>query len=209
MARAATIFSVKERAALLQSLALPHLDMCQTALATQWNGRESAATRTLRRAYNRAARVAKWGKPALHRYHAGPPGSAPPPILRSAPALESARWRTWAQRRAAVRAAFTARIFETGEPEVLRALLRGVTSYASMCCELCFEVLRALLRGVSSSVSECYERGVANSVSRCHELCFEAFGALFRSVPSFVSRCFELCSEELRILFRGVTNSAS
>eukprot|EP00662_Eupelagonemidae_sp_cell21_P057749 gene57749-biopygen112317 len=126
VARAAQHFKVKERASLMKSLALPHLDFCQSALAQP----SADAQGRVRRMYHKAARTAVWGLRALHRW--GPNGthldSDPSTRLRSEPARRQLRWITWEQRRAAVRAAVTAKIFHTGEPEVLRKLLPAVTA---------------------------------------------------------------------------------
>eukprot|EP00662_Eupelagonemidae_sp_cell21_P037082 gene37082-biopygen74340 len=121
VARAAQHFSVKERASLMKSLALPHLDGCQSALA----GPSARALMKVRRAYNKAARTAVWGLKALYTW--GKSGKQEG-RLHSAPARECLHWLDWEQRRAAVRASFTAKIFHTGEPAVLRKLLPAVTA---------------------------------------------------------------------------------
>eukprot|EP00662_Eupelagonemidae_sp_cell21_P057935 gene57935-biopygen70992 len=108
----------------MRSLALPHLDSCQTALA-----RPSAkAVERMRRGYNKTARAAVWGLRALYRWK---PDGESHERLRSAPARQQLRWVTWEQRRAAARAAMTAKIFHTEEPEVLRGLL-GTTTAAKI-----------------------------------------------------------------------------
>eukprot|EP00662_Eupelagonemidae_sp_cell21_P058229 gene58229-biopygen18372 len=126
VARATKHLGIKERVTLMKSLALPHLDRCQTALAQP----SARAEDRVRRSYNKAARTAVWGLKALHRWQAkGAHLDANPDTrLRSEPARQALRWLTWEQRRVAVRAALTAKIFHTKEPEVLRALLPSVTA---------------------------------------------------------------------------------
>eukprot|EP00662_Eupelagonemidae_sp_cell21_P056734 gene56734-biopygen114028 len=121
VSRVAQHFTVKERAHLMRSLALPHLDSCQTALA-----RPSAkAVERMQRGYNKIARAAVWGLRALYRWK---PNGESHERLRSAPARQQLHWVTWEQRRAAARAAMTAKIFHTEEPEVLRGLLGTITA---------------------------------------------------------------------------------
>lgn len=124
VARMASALEVDVRRTLMQALAHPHLDQCQTA------ARPSAAAKgVLARAYKKTARVAVWGKRALHRWCCDCRAcvASPPQQRRSEDALREMRWATWEQRRAGVRAAITCRIFETGEPAVLRRLLPTVT----------------------------------------------------------------------------------
>ena len=106
---------------LLQALAHPHLDYCQSALAKP----SAAATASVRRMYNKTARVAVWGLRALWRPRREEVEAGQ--LLRTAPALAQTRWLEWEQRRAALMASVTARIFHTEEPAVLRALLPQVT----------------------------------------------------------------------------------
>eukprot|EP00662_Eupelagonemidae_sp_cell21_P056655 gene56655-biopygen98590 len=115
VARASSFFSIKDRAAIMRALALPHLDFCQTALAEP----SAPARASLRRMYNKAARVSVWGMHALTNWNRD--GSRR--ILHSAPALKQLRWSSYDRRRAAVRASFTAKVYETGEPAALRELL--------------------------------------------------------------------------------------
>eukprot|EP01065_Artemidia_motanka_P006980 TRINITY_DN13411_c0_g1_i5.p1 TRINITY_DN13411_c0_g1~~TRINITY_DN13411_c0_g1_i5.p1 ORF type:complete len:775 (+),score=141.42 TRINITY_DN13411_c0_g1_i5:2874-5198(+) len=90
----------RDRVFLAETLALPYVDYCQTALELPTG---QAAT-VLRRAYQRVARYAT---------REG----------RSMPALEVAGWPAWAHRRRAVRAAFACAVWELGRPSVLRRLL--------------------------------------------------------------------------------------
>eukprot|EP00666_Eupelagonemidae_sp_cell4sb_P017820 gene17820-biopygen38860 len=93
--RNARWLTTKERAHLAQALALPHLDYCQSALASP----TKSATETLTRAYNRAARVsARMERKGFRR-------RAPLPTERSEPALRTTKWPTWARRRVATAAA--------------------------------------------------------------------------------------------------------
>eukprot|EP00662_Eupelagonemidae_sp_cell21_P057186 gene57186-biopygen88313 len=121
VSRVARHFTVKERAHLMRSLALPHLDFCQNALA----GPSAAAAERMRRGYNKTARAAVWGLQALYRWKKD---GEPKERLRSAPARQQLRWITWDQRRAAARAAVTAKVFHTEEPEALRGLLGHITA---------------------------------------------------------------------------------
>eukprot|EP00662_Eupelagonemidae_sp_cell21_P057176 gene57176-biopygen84560 len=66
VARATKHLGIKERVTLMKSLALPHLDRCQTALAQP----SARAADRVRRCYNKAARTAVWGLKALHRWQA-------------------------------------------------------------------------------------------------------------------------------------------
>ncbi len=154
IARAADCLASRDRKLLIEALALPHLDGCQTALAAP----SAAATHHLTTAYHKAARVAVWGLQAIsHRRRGdsrasggqGTPGQSEedpfgravraawkaeeaerearqPPALRSETALAQLRWASWEQRRVATRAVLTAKIFRTGEPQVLRQVLREI-----------------------------------------------------------------------------------
>eukprot|EP00662_Eupelagonemidae_sp_cell21_P057002 gene57002-biopygen76514 len=108
----------------MRSLAIPHLDFCQTALAKP----SARAAQRMQRGYNKAARAAVWGLRALYRWKRE---GEPCERLRSAPARQQLRWISWGQRRVAARAAMTAKIFHTKEPEVLRGLL-GTTTAAKI-----------------------------------------------------------------------------
>eukprot|EP00662_Eupelagonemidae_sp_cell21_P056696 gene56696-biopygen102459 len=121
VARAARHFTVKERATLMKSLALPHLDGCQSALANPC----ARAKVRVQRTYNKSARAAVWGLRALYRW--GSDGEPKWKQFRSAPARKHLRWLAWEQRRAAARASLTAKIFHTGEPAALRQLLPSLT----------------------------------------------------------------------------------
>ena len=122
VARAAHHLSMRERGILIKSLALPHLDYCQNATA----GASAHANQTVRNAYNRAARTARWGLSALHTRRTEKGGEVWYERLPSITARKGMRWNTWEQRRAGARAAITMKIFETGRPEVLRDLLPQV-----------------------------------------------------------------------------------
>eukprot|EP00660_Eupelagonema_oceanica_P019068 gene19068-biopygen15487 len=93
------IGGTKIRAKLYKALCHPHLDYCQTALACP----TAAAGSVLQRAYNRTARMAVRCE-------------------RSAPARARLGWPRWERRRTAARAAFVAKVWEEGEPPVLRGL---------------------------------------------------------------------------------------
>eukprot|EP00662_Eupelagonemidae_sp_cell21_P037283 gene37283-biopygen32826 len=121
VARAAHHLTVKERATLMKSLALPHLDGCQSALANPC----ARARVRVQRTYNKSARAAVWGLRALYRW--GSDGEPKWKQFRSAPARKHLRWLAWEQRRAAARASLTAKIFHTGEPAALRQLLPSLT----------------------------------------------------------------------------------
>ena len=84
-----------DRVFLMRALALPYLDYCQTALAAP----SAAARETLRRAYNRAVRIAVRCPGPWVRDAAGKPKG------RSDAALVTAQQPTYARRRAAVAAA--------------------------------------------------------------------------------------------------------
>eukprot|EP00666_Eupelagonemidae_sp_cell4sb_P004626 gene4626-biopygen1733 len=86
VARGMRYLQVSDRALLIEALAHPHLDYCQTALA-----RPSAAARnSIRRAYNRTARIAARTR-------------------RSKPARYWAKWPEWEERRAACSEAMASR----------------------------------------------------------------------------------------------------
>eukprot|EP00662_Eupelagonemidae_sp_cell21_P057711 gene57711-biopygen89454 len=108
----------------MRSLAIPHLDFCQTALAKP----SARAAQRMQRGYNKAARAAVWGLRALYRWKRE---GEPCERLRSALARQQLRWISWGQRRVAARAAMTAKIFHTKDPEVLRGLL-GTTTAAKI-----------------------------------------------------------------------------
>jgi ribonuclease HI len=113
IARAAGSLRQEDRAALMRALAHPHLDGNMTALANP----SAMATDRLRRAYNRTARVAVWGRGATEWWMNGQGRK------RSNDALTKLKWLQWDQRRAAVRANYTARIYHRRTPEHLRSLL--------------------------------------------------------------------------------------
>lgn len=122
VARAASQLQVSVRAQLLRSLALPHLDLYQSALAAP----SPEATNILRQAYNRAARVAKWGGGALHFTARGIVGDGtfdPTKLRRSADARRTIGWIEWEQRRAAAAARFAARVQQHQQPQLLAAML--------------------------------------------------------------------------------------
>eukprot|EP00666_Eupelagonemidae_sp_cell4sb_P017749 gene17749-biopygen30625 len=79
VARSTKFLRLSDRSSLIQALAHPILDYCQTALA-----RPSAiASNSIRRAYNRTARIATQ-------------------LARSEPARKRVQWTEWEERRAAV-----------------------------------------------------------------------------------------------------------
>eukprot|EP00666_Eupelagonemidae_sp_cell4sb_P002548 gene2548-biopygen33462 len=100
VARSTKFLRLSDRSSLIQALAHPVLDYCQTALA-----RPSAiASNSIRRAYNRTARIATQ-------------------LARSEPARKRVQWTEWEERRAAVDEAFVAKVWNKGEPKCLRELL--------------------------------------------------------------------------------------
>ena len=125
VARMASALGTEDRRGLLQALAHPHLDGCLVAK----EGMSAAAKGKLARAYKKSARVAVWGKRALHRWNCDCKAceASPPQVRRSEGALRELGWLSWEQRRAGLRAATVCRIFETGEPTVLRNLLPTIT----------------------------------------------------------------------------------
>eukprot|EP00660_Eupelagonema_oceanica_P019476 gene19476-biopygen39631 len=93
------IEGAEERAKFYKALSHPHLDYCQAALAAP----TEAAVDSLRKAYNRTARMAVR-------------------TARSAPARAKLKWPRWGRRRAAARAAFVAKVHAEEEPPVLKEL---------------------------------------------------------------------------------------
>eukprot|EP00666_Eupelagonemidae_sp_cell4sb_P008885 gene8885-biopygen29954 len=114
--RNARWLSVRDRTFLAQALAIPHLDYCQPAM----EGASIAAASALQRAYHRAARM------ACRMERKGFRPRAPLPTERSEPALRLTGWPTWPRRRRADAAATACRIWYSGTPPVLRALLPGL-----------------------------------------------------------------------------------
>jgi ribonuclease HI len=100
VARGTKFLPVSDRAILIQALAHPYLDYCQTALACP----NARAQDRIRRAYNRTARIAAR-------------------LPRSEPARERTKWPEWEQRREAAKEQMASRVFCRGEPECLRELL--------------------------------------------------------------------------------------
>jgi ribonuclease HI len=100
VARGTKYLPVSDRAILIQALAHPYLDYCQTALAYP----NARASDRMRRAYNRTARIAAR-------------------LPRSEPARNWAKWPEWEQRRAAASEQMASRVFCRGQPECLRELL--------------------------------------------------------------------------------------
>eukprot|EP00666_Eupelagonemidae_sp_cell4sb_P017912 gene17912-biopygen33807 len=100
VARGVRFLYKDDRAALIQALAHPHLEYCQTALAEP----SAAALNSIRRAYNRTARMATG-------------------LKRSDPARKRLRWPEWEKRREAVSEVLTGRIWHRGEPRCLREVL--------------------------------------------------------------------------------------
>ncbi len=103
--------------------------------------------------------------------------------LRSAQALAQAKWLSWEQRRAAARATLTAKIFHTGEPTELRALLK--------------EVVPAILHDRHTRVTRAMTRGEilgGNATSACGE---QAFGRWGPRVLRAIARdaVFEECAD--------------
>eukprot|EP00660_Eupelagonema_oceanica_P019384 gene19384-biopygen18710 len=93
------IEGAEERAKFYRALSHPHLDYCQAALAAP----TEAAVDSLRKAYNRTARMAVR-------------------TARSAPARAKLKWPRWERRRAAACAAFVAKVHAEEEPPVLKEL---------------------------------------------------------------------------------------
>eukprot|EP00660_Eupelagonema_oceanica_P019406 gene19406-biopygen43710 len=91
---------MSDRAVLTEALAHTYLDYCQTALAHP----SAAALDSIRRAYNRTARIAAR-------------------MPRSEPARKKIGWPEWEARRAAVSQQLASRIFCEGEPKCLRRLM--------------------------------------------------------------------------------------
>eukprot|EP00662_Eupelagonemidae_sp_cell21_P021783 gene21783-biopygen31837 len=100
VARGTKYLRVSDRAVLIEALAHPHLDYCQSALAFP----SAAARDSVRRSYNRTARIAAR-------------------LPRSEPAREWVEWPEWEVRRAAAEEQMASRIFCEGEPKCLRKLL--------------------------------------------------------------------------------------
>ncbi|MDP6529024.1 MAG: reverse transcriptase domain-containing protein, partial [Gemmatimonadota bacterium] len=125
VARAASALKRKDRSALLEALAHPHLDYGQSAMVNP----SAHAAGLMSRCYGKTARVAKWGSYALHRWGCQCERCSKEGMPRgTAEALSEEGWRSWEERRAAVRAAFTMKIFETGTPASLRAMLPTVAA---------------------------------------------------------------------------------
>eukprot|EP00666_Eupelagonemidae_sp_cell4sb_P018094 gene18094-biopygen21334 len=89
-----------DRASLIQALAHPHLDYCQTALAHP----SAAARKSIERGYNRTARIAAR-------------------MPRSEPARKRLGWLASEERRSVASEIMAAKVWNTGEPKCLRELL--------------------------------------------------------------------------------------
>ncbi len=101
IARGTRYLRKADRAALIQALAHPHLDYCQTALANPSN----TAQHSMQRAYDRTARIAAR-------------------MPRSEPARQKLGWPKWGERIEAIREALVAKIWTEKEPACLRKLLQ-------------------------------------------------------------------------------------
>jgi ribonuclease HI len=104
VARGAKILKTADRAALIRSLAHPHLDYCQAALAHP----SAAALNSIRRAYNRTARIA---------------ARLPRKSGMSERARKKLDWPEWLEKVEAVCEALAASVWSKGEPECLRSLM--------------------------------------------------------------------------------------
>eukprot|EP00666_Eupelagonemidae_sp_cell4sb_P017941 gene17941-biopygen15473 len=153
--RNARWLTTKERAHLAQALALPHLDYCQTALASP----TKLAAAMLRRAYNRAARMSA----RMERKGFRP--RAPLPTERSEPALRATQWPTWERRRVATAAALACSIWYSKQPPSLyaklpTAVIHGATRSAG--CRL--PLIGTRLKLAQRKAFSVWARGVISKV---------------------------------------------
>eukprot|EP00666_Eupelagonemidae_sp_cell4sb_P018095 gene18095-biopygen18637 len=100
VARGTNFLRASDRASLIQALAHPHLDYCQTALAHP----SAAARKSIERGYNRTARIAAR-------------------MPRSEPARKRLGWLASEERRSVASEIMAAKVWNTGEPKCLRELL--------------------------------------------------------------------------------------
>eukprot|EP00666_Eupelagonemidae_sp_cell4sb_P018039 gene18039-biopygen7764 len=101
IARGTRFLRLSDRATLMKALSHPHLDYCQSALAKP----NSRASNSMRRAYNRTARIAAR-------------------MPRSEPARKSVKWESWEDKRKSASTRFAARVWSSGQPEELKELMQ-------------------------------------------------------------------------------------
>eukprot|EP00666_Eupelagonemidae_sp_cell4sb_P004246 gene4246-biopygen27018 len=101
IARGTRFLRLSDRATLMKALSHPHLDYCQSALAKP----NSRASNSMRRAYNRTARIAAR-------------------MPRSEPARKWVKWDAWEDKRKSASTRFAARVWSSGQPEELKELMQ-------------------------------------------------------------------------------------